>query len=847
MKNLFFAFGCAAILAATTNHLAGETQVALTQGTSGSWNVDWNGATERTDFLQWSTDLIEWHWAPLVEYHTGAKSYGFISSTEKYFLRLQHAYIPSSDPEGDDYDYDDLTNIDEVTLHDTDPLNWDTDGDGMEDSWEINNFLDPRDNGSIDPDNGPDGDPDNDGLPNLFESWYGSNPHLAHSDNDGINDGDEVFFYNTSPTLDDSDYDGLNDFDELNVHGTDPNKWDSDEDTLNDGSEITVHATNPLKMDTDGDWMWDDWELNHQLDPNNSADGLLDADSDGLLNQLEFVFRDDGFDAFTPDAANFPWNGDPDYDGMTTAIEFNTHLTNPKQSDTDDDGMDDGWEIGVGFNARLHNSQDANPNNDENADPDGDNLTNGAESGHQTNPYDEDSDGDGVNDDVEINQGTNPNDPNDHDPPPGGTTTVNVEFGDFSDSHSEKYRVKLQPVEGDTQVRQRSNRKYGQTQTDTFHLPKGAKYTISLVHIGTDPKYRDDPKPDYDYLLEIDDSANGLTVEDPQGIMGYHGESDSFFASGKTATLRVPLFEWITPKGSPVSAPDDAGDGQNEFTYNTSNPGVMTMDLKVLVKPTGTAGVTDRHGVKFSDRCFFKLPTITGSNFAWDAANTDGKSSDSGEHLIAKATYTNLPTNNTDFGLKQAEFSCDGDDSILPKNDFEVFYPATEKNHAGGDPAHPNWFHYYRQNEGGTDYTYDPILLTSRTQSGVPNSIQIADNAYSGGDYITTTMINGSLFATGRSGTFKYYRYFYSVVVHERHHANNELTVAASIPPQDTDGDSLPDTYETATTHTDPGNAFSASPQSKDDEVYAGGPIEEAANQAADTSQDWANPGTNSK
>lgn len=545
MKNLFFAFGCAAILAATTNHLAGETQVSLTQGTSGSWNVDWNGATERTDFLQWSTDLIEWHWAPLVEYHTGAKSYGFLSSTEKYFLRLQHAYIPSSDPEGDDYDYDNLTNIDEVTLHDTDPLNWDTDGDGMEDSWEINNFLDPRDNGSVDPNNGPDGDPDNDGLPNLFESWYGSNPHLAHSDNDGINDGDEVFFYNTNPTLDDSDYDGLNDFDELNVHGTDPIKWDSDEDTLNDGSEITVHATNPLKMDTDGDWMWDDWEIDHQLNPNNPADGLLDADSDGLLNQLEFVFRDDGFDAFTSDAANFPWDGDPDYDGMTTAIEFNTHLTNPKQPDTDEDGMDDEWEISVGFNARLHNSQDANPDNDENADPDGDNLTNGAESSYGTNPNNPDTDGDGVNDDVEINQGTNPNDPNDHDPPPQGTMAVSVEFGDPSGSHSEKYRVRLQPVEGDTQVRERTNRKYGQTQTDTFQLPKGAKYTVTLVHTGTDPKYRDEPKPDYDYTLEFTtsntDAAAALVTDDQQGILGSHNESEQFYAAGKTAYLFTAL------------------------------------------------------------------------------------------------------------------------------------------------------------------------------------------------------------------------------------------------------------------------------------------------------------------
>ena len=67
------------------------------------------------------------------------------------------------------------------------------------------------------------------------------------------------------------------------------------------------------------------------------------------------------------------------------------------------------------------------------------------------------------------------------------------------------------------------------------------------------------------------------------------------------------------------------------------------------------------------------------------------------------------------------------------------------------------------------------------------------------------------------------------------------------MPPQDLNGYSLSNTYETNTTHTDPNNAFSASAQSKDDEVYAGGVIEEAANKSADTSQDWANPGTNSK
>jgi len=33
----------------------------------------------------------------------------------------------------------------------------------------------------------------------------------------------------------------------------------------------------------------------------------------------------------------------------------------------------------------------------------------------------------------------------------------------------------------------------------------------------------------------------------------------------------------------------------------------------------------------------------------------------------------------------------------------------------------------------------------------------------------------------------------------------------------------------------------------RDDDAYARGPIEEAVNKAADTSNDWANPRTNSK
>ncbi len=797
MKKTLRLIGVATVVSIMSQAVHAETDFTFTRGTSGTWNADWNGAAQRTDFFQWSIDLKTWHYAPVVEYGAGVKSHGLISTTPKFFVRLQHAYIPSTDPEGDDYDFDGLSNIDEVTEYNTDPMKLDTDQDGLSDFWEIAYNLDPRDDGSINPDNGANGDQDADGVTNLDEYWYGGDPFLADTDGDGLSDSDELYVYFTSINLADLDNDGLNDYAEVITHGTSPYNWDCDRDTLSDGDEVLIHSSNPLKMDTDGDWMWDDWEVNNGLNPANAADGLLDADSDGLANQLEYVFMDKGYDPFTADSAGFPWAGDPDYDGLTTTLEFNVHLTNPRQPDMDRDRMDDGWEIQYGFNAKVDNATDSNPNNNAQADPDGDNLTNEQESAHGTNPNDPDTDGDLVNDDVEINQGTNPKDPNDHVPPPNGTVPVSVTFGDHSGSHSEKYRITLTPVEGDTQVRQRTNRAYGQTQTDTFHLPKGAKYTVVLKWVSTDPEYRDEPNPDYDYTLEFTAPVNAhLAIEDLGTILGVHDEGDYFYADEKEAKLHVPLFEWITPKGSPVTAPDDLGDGKNEFFYDSAVVGEMLMNLKILVKPTGTAGMTDHNGIKFSDRCVFVLPTITGSSFAWaenPGGNPGGLSKTEGEHLKAKATYSTLPYLNSSFGLKQAKFNCDQDTTSIADADFEVFFTKNATNHSGGLAGTPNWFHYWKQfvSPGRiATLTYDnaiaPALGSTVSQTRATKVSQKASE-------INVTTNNNGIHT------------FYETLVHESYHitlwegwwgAGGNPDVPAG---SDRDGDNYPNSFETST------------------------------------------------
>ena len=54
----------------------------------------------------------------------------------------------------------------DAEIYGDDPDGWDTDGDGMPDGWEVANNLDPTSNSG---DDGTSGDPDGDGLINLYE------------------------------------------------------------------------------------------------------------------------------------------------------------------------------------------------------------------------------------------------------------------------------------------------------------------------------------------------------------------------------------------------------------------------------------------------------------------------------------------------------------------------------------------------------------------------------------------------------------------------------------------------------------------------------------------------------
>ena len=117
----------------------------------------------------------------------------------------------------------------------------DSDGDGLDDSWELLHFQDLDEIAS--------GNPDADRLTHLEEQAAGTLPLDADTDDDRLSDGDEV-----------------------KTHFTDPLDPDSDNDGLPDDVEVLVHFTNPKLADSDGDGYHDALEVAENTDPNDIAD-----------------------------------------------------------------------------------------------------------------------------------------------------------------------------------------------------------------------------------------------------------------------------------------------------------------------------------------------------------------------------------------------------------------------------------------------------------------------------------------------------------------------------------------------------------------------------------------------
>lgn len=153
----------------------------------------------------------------------------------------------------------------------------DSDADGMPDSFELKH-TDPPSGTALDPSE----DLDNDGLTNLEEYNYGTDPNDPDSDGDTLEDGAEVAGAGQRPPTDpsdpDTDGDGLGDEVESNT-GT----WVDATDT----------GTNPADVDSDGDGYTDDVESNSGTYVDDSDTGtnpnLEDTDGDGAGDWYELT------------------------------------------------------------------------------------------------------------------------------------------------------------------------------------------------------------------------------------------------------------------------------------------------------------------------------------------------------------------------------------------------------------------------------------------------------------------------------------------------------------------------------------------------------------------------------
>ena len=234
----------------------------------------------------------------------------------------------------------------------------------------------------------PSEDTDGDNLTDFAESVLGTGYNNPDWDNDGLLDGEEYYgwfdllgnFHLTDLKVYDSDNDGLNDWlegkeDDITSSITDPNDNDTDDDGLLDGCEIygldncDNYVTNPLKVDTDddgisdfneifadlmeparyrsnptkadtdNDTMPDLYELENGFNPNVQVDGLEDSDCDGI--QVQMSEPNPGMFVCTLLAENSK--------KFTNAQEYLLG-TDPNDSDSDLDGLPDGWEYYFGLN-----------------------------------------------------------------------------------------------------------------------------------------------------------------------------------------------------------------------------------------------------------------------------------------------------------------------------------------------------------------------------------------------------------------------------------------------------------------------------------------------------------------
>ena len=224
---------------------------------------------------------------------------GVVDTLDAFPLDASESKDADSDGVGNNTDADDDNDgiLDEVELSlGTDPIDRDSDDDGSDDGQD--DFpLDPTEFLDTDGDgigNNADDDDDGDLLSDEFElNTLGTNPILADTDADGVEDGLDTFPLNSLESAD-SDNDGVGDnSDAFPLDSSET--FDSDLDGVGDNSDAFVNDSSET-VDTDGDGL------------GNNAD--LDDDNDGFSDLEEIADGTDPLSRFSCRSGCFSFDVD---------------------------------------------------------------------------------------------------------------------------------------------------------------------------------------------------------------------------------------------------------------------------------------------------------------------------------------------------------------------------------------------------------------------------------------------------------------------------------------------------------------------------------------------------------
>lgn len=261
-----------------------------------------------------------------------------------------------------------------------------------------------------------------------------TDPGNPDTDGDRILDGDEVFGYFVQPNLGPAAY-----------VRTDPTDVDTDNDGVADGDEI-VFGGNPTVddvasfTDTDGDGLLDavetaGWTVTFRrvstvagvqgalvtCTPTSFADcvdadgvarpptsdprfGFVDTDGDGLTDAEEYAL------GTHPRLVDTDGDGISDFDEvrgrLTLPADGAPRVTNPRDADSDNDKLTDGFELLEGWNVTQDSVTRRVYSDPTSPDADGDGLWDDDErtatTASGTDPNDPDTDGDGTTDRIEV-------------------------------------------------------------------------------------------------------------------------------------------------------------------------------------------------------------------------------------------------------------------------------------------------------------------------------------------------------------------------------------------------------------------------------------------------------------